>query len=113
MDPKHPALPRGFSALLLIAMILAAVNLRPAVTSLGALLDPVIEDLSMNGFIAGIITGVPPLCFAILGPLAPRLAGKRGPELVVVGAMLAILCGLALRSVAPNTWVFFIFTALA
>lgn len=113
MDPKHPALPRGFSALLLIAMILAAVNLRPAVTSLGALLDPVIEDLSMNGFIAGIITGVPPLCFAILGPLAPRLAGKRGPELVVVGAMLAILCGLVLRSLAPNTWVFFIFTALA
>ncbi|PRA12223.1 MFS transporter [Arthrobacter sp. MYb211] len=113
MDSKHPVLPKGFGALLIIALVFAALNLRPAVTSLGSLLDPVIDGLAMNGFVAGLITGVPPLCFAVLGPLAPKLAGKRGPEVVVIAAMLAILLGLALRSVAPNTWVFFIFTAVA
>lgn len=113
MISKQPVLPRGFAPLLVVAMILAAVNLRPAVTSLGALLDPVIEGLAMNGFIAGVITGVPPLCFALLGPLAPRLAEKRGPELVIVGAMGAILAGIVLRSLAPVTAVFLLCTALA
>jgi len=78
--PKnHATLSKGFGALLILAIILASLNLRPAVTSLGALLDLVIEDLQMNGFVAGMITGIPPLCFALMGPLAPRLAGKRGP----------------------------------
>lgn len=103
----------GLSVLLLIAIILASLNLRPAVTSLGALLDLVIDDLQMNGFVAGMITGVPPLCFALLGPLAPRLAGKRGPELVVAAAMAAILLGIGLRSLSPGTGVFLFCTALA
>ena len=113
MENTRPALPRAFAPLLVIAMILASLNLRPAVTSLGALLDPVIEGLQINGFIAGMLTGVPPLCFALLGPLAPRLAGKRGPELVVIGAMAAIMLGILLRSAAPMTWVFLLCTALA
>lgn len=113
MRPNPATLPRGFAPLLVIAMILAAVNLRPAVTSLGALLDPVIEGLEMNGFIAGVLTGVPPLCFALLGPLAPRLAARRGPELVVIGAMAAITLGIVLRSLAPVTGMFLAFTALA
>lgn len=113
MKSNQPILPRGFAPLLIVAMILAAVNLRPAVTSLGALLDPVIHGLEMNGFVAGIITGVPPLCFALLGPLAPRLAAKRGPELVILGAMGAILAGILLRSLAPTTSLFLLCTALA
>ncbi len=111
--PRQPALPKGFGVLLVLAIILASINLRPAVTSLGALLDPAIEGLQMNGFIAGMITGIPPLCFALLGPLAPRLAGKRGPELVVIAAMGAILVGILVRSVAPETWTFLLCTALA
>ncbi len=113
-SPKNRlTLPKSLGVLLIIAIILASLNLRPAVTSLGALLDLVIEDLQMNGFVAGMITGIPPLCFALLGPLAPRLAGKRGPELVVVAAMAAVLLGIALRSVAPGTGFFLLCTALA
>ncbi|MEU3330645.1 CynX/NimT family MFS transporter [Glutamicibacter creatinolyticus] len=113
MKPTATPPPRGFAAVLVIAFILAALNLRPAVTSLGALLDPVIDGLEMNGFVAGMLTGVPPLCFALLGPLAPRLAGRRGPELVVIGAMAVILLGMVLRSIAPSTWLFLLCTALA
>ncbi|WP_244213634.1 CynX/NimT family MFS transporter [Glutamicibacter nicotianae] len=112
--PKnHATLSKGFGALLILAIILASLNLRPAVTSLGALLDLVIDDLQMNGFVAGMITGVPPLCFALMGPLAPRLAGKRGPELVVAAAMAAVLLGIALRAVAPGTGFFLLCTTLA
>lgn len=112
--PKnHATLSKGFGALLILAIILASLNLRPAVTSLGALLDLVIEDLQMNGFVAGMITGIPPLCFALMGPLAPRLAGKRGPELVVAAAMAAVLLGIALRAAAPGTGFFLLCTALA
>ena len=102
-----------FGVLLVVAIILASLNLRPAVTSLGAMLDPVIADLEMNGFIAGVITGVPPLCFAIFGIFTSRLAGKFGPEMTIIAAMGAILTGILLRSIAPGTMVFLLCTALA
>ncbi len=51
--------------------MLAALNLRPAITSLGALLEEVRDGLGMSGSVAGLLTSVPPLCFALFGVTAP------------------------------------------
>lgn len=45
--------------LLILGIVLAAVNLRPAITSLGALLEEVRDGLGMSGSIAGLLTSVP------------------------------------------------------
>ena len=58
-------------------LILAALNLRPAVTSLGPLLEEVRADLGMSGTVAGVLTSVPAACFALFGFTAPRLARRR------------------------------------
>ncbi|CAM5381805.1 CynX/NimT family MFS transporter OS=Streptomyces fumanus OX=67302 GN=GCM10018772_64310 PE=4 SV=1 [Streptomyces fumanus] len=60
--------------LLVVAIVLAALNLRPAITSLGALLEEVRDGLGMSGSMAGLLTSVPPLCFAGLRHRRPRLA---------------------------------------
>ncbi|MDQ0786211.1 MFS transporter [Streptomyces sp. B3I8] len=99
--------------LLPVAIVLAALNLRPAVTSLGALLEEVRDGLGMSGTVAGVLTSVPSLCFAAFGVMAPRLARRFGLIAVVCTGMVAITVGLLIRPYAGNTVGFLIGTALA
>jgi CP family cyanate transporter-like MFS transporter len=112
--PKKGTAPRTWALRLLpVGIVLAAMNLRPAVTSLGALLEEVRDGLGMSGSVAGVLTSVPPLCFAIFGSMAPRLAKRFGPAAVVCFGMAAIAAGLALRPFTGNTVAFLAATALA
>lgn len=99
--------------LLILGIVLAALNLRPAITSLGALLEEVRDGLGMSGSIAGLLTSVPPLCFAVFGVTAPRLARRFGPGAVVCAGMAAITAGLLIRPYAGGTGGFLAATALA
>ncbi|MGW8061388.1 CynX/NimT family MFS transporter [Streptomyces ziwulingensis] len=98
--------------LLLVGIVLAALNLRPAITSLGALLEEVRDGLGMSGSVAGLLTSVPPLCFAVFGITAPRLARRFGPGAVVCAGMVAITAGLLIRPYAGGTAGFVAGTAL-
>ncbi|MEU3568858.1 MFS transporter [Kitasatospora sp. NPDC036755] len=96
-----------------IAIAAAALNLRPVVTSLGPLLDQVREGLGMNPTLAGLLTAVPTLCFALFGFAAPAAARRIGPIAVITAGMGAITAGVLARSFAGGTVVFLLFTALA
>ncbi|MFF5387667.1 CynX/NimT family MFS transporter [Streptomyces sp. NPDC013012] len=104
---------RRFLVPVTLGLVLAALNLRPAITSLGALLEEVSEGLHMSGSVAGVLTSVPPLCFAVFGITAPRLARRFGPAAVVCAGMVAILAGLVLRPLAGGTAAFLAASALA
>ncbi|MGM0347914.1 CynX/NimT family MFS transporter [Streptomyces sp. Adlamb9] len=109
---KGPA--RAWATRLVVAgIVLSAVNLRPAITSLGALLEEVRDGLGMSGSVAGLLTSVPPLCFAVFGVMAPRLARRFGPAAVVCAGMAAIFTGLLIRPYAGGTAGFLAASALA
>ncbi|MDX2558048.1 MFS transporter [Streptomyces sp. TX20-6-3] len=108
-----PARGRWTLGLVTAGLVLAALNLRPAITSLGALLEEVSADLHMSGTVAGVLTSVPPLCFAVFGITAPRLARRFGPAAVVCAGMAAIFTGLILRPFAGGTVGFLAASALA
>ncbi|GEB60925.1 CynX/NimT family MFS transporter [Streptomyces gardneri] len=121
-NSSAPALASGFPqasasrwtlGLVTVGLVLAALNLRPAITSLGALLEEVSAGLHMSGTVAGVLTSVPPLCFAVFGITAPRLARRFGPVAVVCAGMAAILAGLAVRPFASGTAGFLAASALA
>ncbi|MFI1660609.1 CynX/NimT family MFS transporter [Streptomyces sp. NPDC020472] len=113
-DSPAPGPARGrLLGLVAVGLVLAALNLRPAITSLGALLEEVSEDLHMSGSVAGVLTSVPPLCFAVFGITAPRLARRFGPAAVVCAGMAAIFTGLVLRPFATGTAAFLAASALA
>ncbi|GHE88326.1 MFS transporter [Streptomyces griseoluteus] len=96
-----------------VGIVLAALNLRPAITSLGALLEEVRDGLGMSGGVAGLLTSVPPLCFALFGATAPRLARRFGPGAVVCAGMTAITAGLLIRPYIGSTAGFLAASALA
>lgn len=99
--------------LLVLGIVLSALNLRPAITSLGALLEEVRDGLGMSGSVAGLLTSVPPLCFAVFGVMAPRLARRFGAGAVVCAGMAAIATGLAIRPYVGGTAGFLAASALA
>ncbi|MFI1417747.1 CynX/NimT family MFS transporter [Streptomyces sp. NPDC020731] len=99
--------------LLVVGIVLAALNLRPAITSLGALLEEVRDGLGMSGSVAGLLTSVPPLCFAVFGVTAPRLARRFGAGAVVCAGMVAIGAGLLIRPYVGGTAAFLATSALA
>ncbi|MFF8385209.1 CynX/NimT family MFS transporter [Streptomyces kanasensis] len=113
--PPAPAPTGGawLARLLVVGLVLAALNLRPAITSLGALLEEVRTGLHMSGSVAGVLTSVPPLCFAVFGLAAPRLARRFGGAAVVCAGMVAIAAGMLVRPFAGGTAGFLAASALA
>ncbi|MYT04917.1 MULTISPECIES: CynX/NimT family MFS transporter [Streptomyces] len=111
--PLAPA-PRAWAVrLVVVGIVLSALNLRPAITSLGALLEEVRDGLGMSGSVAGLLTSVPPLCFAVFGVMAPRLARRFGAGAVVCAGMVAITTGLLIRPYTGSTAGFLAASALA
>ncbi len=98
---------------MIVGIVLTALNLRPAITSLGSLLEEVRVGLGMSGSVAGLLTSVPPLCFAVFGVMAPRLARRFGAAAVVCAGMAAIALGLLIRPYAGGTAGFLAVSALA
>ncbi|MFJ8105493.1 CynX/NimT family MFS transporter [Streptomyces sp. NPDC096132] len=95
------------------ALVLAALNLRPGVTSLGPVLEEVRAGLAMSGTLAGLLTSVPAVCFALIGSTAPALARRFGAAGTVAAAGLVLTAGLALRPFAADPALFVALTALA
>lgn len=110
--PAHVA-PTWFGPVLIVGIVLAALNLRPAITSLGALFEETRTGLGMSGTVAGLITSVPALCFAVFGITAPRLSRRFGPAAVVCAGMAAIATGLLIRPFATGAVGFLAASALS
>ncbi|MFG1881137.1 MFS transporter [Micromonospora sp. NPDC049102] len=105
--------PATGGALVLVAMLLVALNLRTLVTSLGALLDEVRDGLGFSGAMAGLVTTLPTIAFAGLGALTPWLVRRVAPARVLVVAMLALTAGQVLRAVTESAWIFVLTSTLA
>lgn len=109
----EPAALRWRRRLVVLGLVLAAVNLRPTVTSLGPLLEEARADLGMSGTVAGLLTSMPAACFALFGIAAPRLARRWGPGAVVCVGLVAITVGLTVRPLMGGTAGFLAASALA
>ncbi|WP_448632192.1 MULTISPECIES: CynX/NimT family MFS transporter [Pseudomonas fluorescens group] len=93
---SHPLVRRPW--LLLLGLILVALNLRPALSSMAPLLSEVSASLGLSAAQAGLLTTLPVLCLGLFAPLAPVLARRFGAERVVLGILLTLAGGIVLRS---------------
>lgn len=82
-----------------VAVVLTALNLRPAITSVGPLLGDMRDSLGASAVWAGALTTLPGLCFAAAGLAAPRLAARIGLDRAITVALVVLGAGLMLRVV--------------
>ncbi|MEU5258189.1 MFS transporter [Amycolatopsis sp. NPDC021455] len=83
--------------LLAVAVVLTALNLRPAITGVGPMLAEMRADLGASVLWAGVLTTLPTLCFAGAGLAAPLLARRAGIGAAIAIALAALAAGLVLR----------------
>ncbi|KIC83633.1 CynX/NimT family MFS transporter [Pseudomonas sp. C5pp] len=92
--------------LLLLGLVLVALNLRPALSSMAPVLGEVSEGLGLNASQAGLLTTLPVLCLGLFAPLAPVLARRFGSERVILGILATLALGIVVRSSLGATGVF-------
>ena len=83
--------------MLLLALVLAAINLRPGITSLAPLIERIAEELSLSRTLISLTTALPVLCMGLLAPFAPRLAMRFGLERTIALCLGVIALALLLR----------------
>lgn len=103
--PATPVTAVAGGALLAVAVVLTALNLRPAVTSVAPLLGEMRADFGVSATWAGVLTTLPALCFAAAGLAAPRLSARIGLGRTVSLSLLIIATGLVIRAVGGATMV--------
>ena len=97
------------SILIILGVIFLSLILRTPITSVGAILGPLKFILDINNTVAGFITTIPLIAFAIFSPMVAKLSNKAGLEKTLLLAVITISIGLALRFYI-NTYVFFLTT---
>jgi CP family cyanate transporter-like MFS transporter len=107
--PPAGSRPRG---LLLVgtAIVLTGFNLRTAVNSVGPVLQEIERGLGISSGLAGLITSMPLICFAVIGFAGPPLAARYRDGHVLAVALLAMTFGLVARVAVANVWLFLLGT---
>lgn len=81
-----------------LAFLLLAANLRPALTALGPVLDEVRSSLALSGTAAGLLSTLPLMIFAGFSTVAPRAQAAVGLERTIAGCLALIAAGIVVRS---------------
>lgn len=97
--PPRPSTFRGgIDGVLLVAVLLVAVNLRAPLTALPPVVADVAADLDLTAAAAGLLTGIPVLCFALATPAVAGLLGRSSLRTAIAVALALIVAGTVLRS---------------
>jgi CP family cyanate transporter-like MFS transporter len=100
-------------ALIGVAIVLTGLNLRTAVTSVGPVLQEIEDGLGISSGLAGVVTTMPVICFALIGFAGPSLSARFRDSRVLSSALAIMSAGLVLRALAPTFWLFLAGTVLA
>lgn len=95
--------------IILLGIIFLGMILRTPITSVGAIIGPLKKLLEINNTIAGLITTIPLIAFAIFSPFVAKISNKIGLEKTIFLATIVASIGLLLRFYI-NTSVFFVTT---
>lgn len=87
------------SLLILFAIFAISINLRPAITSIGPMLETIREQLSLSNAQVSLLTAVPVICMGVFASLAPVLNRKFGIKRTMYLMLIIIGVATVLRGV--------------
>ena len=93
--------------LLLVAVLLIALNLRPTITGLGPLLAQISQDLGTTEAALGALAAVPLVAFGVVSPLAHLISARFGISRTALWSLLLLGAGTIWRSLpgsSVNLW---------
>ena len=92
--------------LLVIGVAALGFNLRGAITSLPPLFPELQDSLHLSTAAISVLAATPVICFGVVSGFAASLSRRHGEERVLLGALIALVAGLAARGAAPGSLLF-------
>lgn len=92
----------GTTLLLVFGIIFIASTLRMPLTVVGPSISFIREGLGISNVLAGFLTTIPLLAFAVVSPFAPVVARKFGLELTLLLSTSLLALGIVLRSLGTT-----------
>lgn len=86
----------------LTALFLAALNLRPIITSVASMMSMIQSELGVNALTASLLTTLPVLCMGVFAPVATTLSRRFGLERTLFFSILLITIATALRGTSQS-----------
>lgn len=91
--------PLTFSTFLFfLAIIFFATTVRTPITGVGTIISYIRDDLGISNTLAGFLTTIPLLAFAIVSPFAPKIARRLGMEHTLFYSLVLLTIGIFIRS---------------
>lgn len=95
---RHVAASPTGGTLLAVAVLLVAINLRGPIVAVSPVVGAIRADLGVSAAVAGLLTSLPVLAFAVASSPASWLIGRIGPERAVLVGLAVLGAGTLLRS---------------
>lgn len=83
--------------LLIFAIAVIALNLRPAISGVGPLIGEIRGDTGLSNTVLGLLTTLPVLAFGIFSVMTPLFTRRLGTEGTMTLALLLLLAGTLIR----------------
>lgn len=83
---------------LLVGILFIAVNLRPALSSIGPLIDFIRQSFDLSDTLLGLLTTLPLLAFGVISTITPLFTNRFGIGKTLLGAMILLIVGILIRS---------------
>lgn len=88
--------------LLLGTVLVVTINLRPAITVVGPLIETIGADTGLSPTLLGLLGAIPVIAFALVSPTVHLLGARFGLEPTIFGALLLLTGGTLLRAAPQN-----------
>ena len=99
------------AALLVVAMVVIAMALRPGISSIGPVLPLISRAFSLSHAVASLLTTIPTLLMGLLALPTPWLARRFGKTSVLLASLVLLFVSMAARTFAPNVSILLLTTA--
>lgn len=103
---EHPSKRLKFQKpqwILLAGILFIAATIRSPLTSVGPIIGSIRDQLQISNSLAGFLTTIPLLAFAIVSPFAPRISKKYGLAPTLFYSLVLLLAGIVMRSAGSST----------
>ena len=86
------------SILVLLGILFISFNLRAPITAVGSVVAMIKSDYLLSNAVAGFITTLPLIAFAVVSPFVSRISSRYGQSKTMMAGLLFILLGEFVRS---------------
>ena len=101
-DPLPPGAKAAIGAVVLVAVLAAAANLRVAIVAVGPVIDDIQSDTGMSSAAASVLVALPTACLGVFAFAGAALVRRFGASHLIAAALFLLAAATLARAAAPT-----------